>query len=275
MTTHLTLHQLSFTYPRQPRPALDDVSLTVQGGELVGLLGPNGSGKSTLLKLVVGPEALGHAPSSGQITIHGQDARAASPRWRARQLAYLPQQLLGAPPFTVEELARLGRYPHRSRSLWGEPDAAGDAVVEDAMRRCDVWPMRHRPCAELSGGERQRALLASVLAQQPRTLLLDEPTSALDLRYALQIHAILGELVADQQAAVLMASHDLHMAARFCTRLVVLHEGRLVADGSPDDVLTPALLQQVYGIEADVVRHPKWPGPWVLPQRPSPREEPS
>lgn len=137
------------------------------------------------------------------------------------------------------------------------------------MRRCDVWDMRLRGCMELSGGERQRALLASVLAQQPRTLLLDEPTSALDLRYALQILTILRDLVHDEGCAVVMASHDLNMAARFCTRLLVLDRGRLVADGPPREVLTPKLLAQVYGIEADVVDHPSSPSPWVLPLRPS------
>ncbi|MEL6181285.1 MAG: ABC transporter ATP-binding protein [Myxococcota bacterium] len=273
MATHLELRQLSLTYPHHTHPALDAVSATIYGGELVGLLGPNGSGKSTLLKALVGPEALGHIPTTGSVLLHGANPHVRGPLWRARRLAYLPQDVPGELPMTVERLVQLGRYPHRVSSFWGTVDttARGHAqqIVEASMRRCDVWDMRLRGCMELSGGERQRALLASVLAQQPRTLLLDEPTSALDLRYALQILTILRDLVHDEGCAVVMASHDLNMAARFCTRLLVLDRGRLVADGPPREVLTPKLLAQVYGIEADVVDHPSSPSPWVLPLRPS------
>ncbi len=224
------------------------VDLTVHHGEMVGLLGPNGAGKSTLLRFIVGPEALTGATTTGQLLFDGLPP-GADPRLRARHIAYLPQHLPTDLDLSVEEVVRLGRYPHTGLFGGGGPDE--DAIVDKALERCEVTHLRHRPTRALSGGERQRAFLASALAQQTPVLLLDEPTSALDIRHGLALVELLQEHIQSASAAaVVLATHDLNLAARHCSRLVLMHKGRVVADGDPWDVLHPDHLRQVYGIEA-------------------------
>lgn len=223
-------------------PVLKGVGLSVAAGEFIGLIGPNGAGKSTLLKSILGLVA-----STGGIAIAGKPLPAMGANERARHVAYVPQEREIGWGLSVERLVMLGRTPHR-RGL-AAADARDAALVESAMRRMDVVPLRHRPATALSGGEKARVLMARALAQDAPLLLADEPTAGLDPAHQIGLMQSLSGLVRDG-SAVIASLHDLGLAARWCTRLVLLHEGRIVADGAPAAVLTRERLRDVYGIEA-------------------------
>lgn len=224
------------------RVVLDTVDLAVEPGEIVGIIGPNGAGKSTLLK-----SALGLVPYTGAIELNDQDRAALDVTQSARLVAYVPQDHEIAWPMTVEGLVGLGRHPYRA------PFAATSRedrhAVENALREMDVTDLRHRQTSELSGGEKARALIARALAQQTPLLLADEPTAGLDPAHQLRLLRLLRSKAQSGQAIVLTI-HELHVAARWCDRLVLLDRGRLVAEGAPRSVLTPKLLAEVYGCEA-------------------------
>lgn len=220
------------------------ISLELRGGEVAGLLGPNGAGKSTLIRLLAG--AL--EPEAGRVRLEGLEAGGRASQ-RARRLAVLPQGEPEPAGLTVRDVVEMGRYVH------GGAAADGGRAVERALAASGALELADRPFLELSGGERQRVLLAQALAQEPKVLLLDEPTAHLDLRY----QAELLELVrrqAEAGLAVLAALHDVNLAALFCDRLLVLSGGRLVAQGRPEEVLRPDLLEAVYRTPLAVVRHP-------------------
>ncbi len=227
---------------RAGRIVLDDVTLELRAGELVGLLGPNGAGKTTLLRVTLGLQ-----PASGTVTLGGERLAALPPRARALAVAYVPQEHEIAWPIAVRELVRLGRLPHR------RPPAEDAAAVEAALAHMDIAGLADRPATELSGGERCRALIARALAQAAPLLLLDEPTAGLDPAHSLALMAMLRALVAGGHGA-LVSLHDLALAARWCDRLLLLDRGRIVADGPPLEVLTPARLADVYGVTAHVSR---------------------
>ena len=231
MTALLTLDRL--TVRRGPRVVLEDVSLTLAAGEMVGLIGPNGAGKSTLMRA-----ALGLIPAEGRSSL------AALPRGaRARAAAWLPQSREIAWPVTVEALVALGRTPHA-------PGPADRPAIEAALGRMDLHPLRHRKATELSGGEQARVLIARALAQEAPLLIADEPAAGLDPAQQLSVMATFAALAQEGQG-ILVSLHDLGLAARFCARLVVIGPGgRLVADGPPAAVLTPRLLARTFGITA-------------------------
>lgn len=259
MPTHPTLSigNLQFDYGRTR--VLSDVCLRVEPGELVALVGPNGAGKSTVLSCVAGPEVLGGRSYGGTIAIEGHPAAALSPTDRARRVGYLPQNLPADVALSVRELVWLGRHPHLG--AFGQRRAADAKAVQAALDACELSSLAHRPTSQLSGGERQRAYLASALAGEPSLLLLDEPTSALDLRHALGLF----EILRLGSAAVLMATHDLNLAARHCDRIAVLHERTVHSFGTPDEVLTPEMLQTVYGVHAAILSEPASGRPLVTP----------
>ncbi|MEX3099323.1 heme ABC transporter ATP-binding protein [Streptomyces sp. ST1015] len=222
---------------------VDDIRLAAGPGEVVGLVGPNGSGKSTLLRCVY--QAL--RPAAGTVRLDGEDLRTMAPRAAARVLAALPQESGAEFDFTVTEVVQMGRLPHERRG-----HAEDMKICEEAMAATGVGHLADRGFLALSGGERQRVLIARALAQQPRVLVLDEPTNHLDIAHQLDVLA----LVRDAGLTVLAALHDLNLAAAYCDRLYVLDAGRVVAAGTPADVLQPALLAEVFGVRAHPVRHP-------------------
>ena len=228
------------------REVLAGVSLRVGAGEVVGLIGPNGAGKSTLMRA-----ALGLIPAEGGIRLGDAPLAALDPRARALRAAFLPQEREIGWPITVETLVSLGRAPHRPP---GRPPGPEDhAAVARALALTGTEGFRHRPATELSGGERARVLIARALAQEAPLLVADEPAAGLDPAQALAVMEVFASLAA-QGRGVLASLHDLGLAAAFCTRLAVLHAGRIVADGPPEAVLTPALLARVYGIRAHLLR---------------------
>jgi len=237
---------------------LHAISLAVDEGNVLGIIGPNGSGKSTLLRIGAGVLQ----PAAGAVRLRGRALAGLSRREVARELGYLPQAVSSAFDYTVEEVVAMGRFPHlHGAGFLAQSDL--DAV-ERCLRETAVEPYRGRCLSSLSGGERQRVFLASVLAQEPRALLLDEPTTALDLHHQTRFFALLRRLAA-QGMGVAVVTHDVNLASLYCDRLALLREGRLVELGAPADVLTEAVLRATYGDEVLLERHPTSGRPIVLP----------
>lgn len=228
---------------------LRGASLHLRAGTVTGLLGPNGSGKSTMLRVVVG--ALPASAGTLAVTEDGMslDLAGMRRRDRARRIALVEQDAHAEVPLLVRDVVALGRIPHERRFASAVDD---DPVVADAIERAGVTELADRSFDTLSGGERQRVQLARALAQQPRVLLLDEPTNHLDLAAQLDMVRLLRE-VADTGVAVLVALHDLAQAAQTCDQVVVLRSGEVAAVGDPQDVLSPALLAQIWRVRAEWV----------------------
>jgi ABC-type cobalamin/Fe3+-siderophores transport system ATPase subunit len=237
---------------------LDAVRLTVEPGGWLAVIGPNGSGKSTLLRSI-----LGFHPHRGQVRVDGVPTTGMPRRERARSMAYAPQTPVLPEGVTTRDYVTLGRTPHRP--LLAAPRGVDRQVVADVMERLGLEPMAERQLTTLSGGEQQRAVLARSLAQQPRVLLLDEPTAALDLGHAQQVLDLVDRLRRQDGLTVVSTLHDLTLAGQYADRLALLSQGRVVADGSPAEVLTAEALHIHYGARAEVVHGPS--GPAVLPVR--------
>ncbi|PQA88597.1 ABC transporter ATP-binding protein [Hyphococcus luteus] len=224
------------------RRILNDISMSAREGEFIGLIGPNGAGKSTLLRTAAGLLPV----EAGTRRLAGAAMETLSPRERARALSYLPQTrpLYWAMP--VRSLVALGRF------AWGNPlteDARDAEAVDCALAACGAGHLADRPASELSGGELSRVHLARALAGETPLLLADEPAAALDPAHQLSVMQLL-RAKAEEGKAVIAALHDLTLAARYCTRIVMVHEGGVAADGAPKDVLTDDQLQQVFRIRA-------------------------
>ena len=237
---------------------LESVRLTVEPGGWLAIIGPNGSGKSTLLRSI-----LGFHPHEGLVRLDGVPTTGMHRRDRARCLAYAPQTPVLPDGVTTRDYVTLGRTPHRP--LLSAPRGVDRQIVADVMDRLGLGPLAERPLATLSGGEQQRAVLARSLAQQPRVLLLDEPTASLDLGHAQQVLDLVDRLRRQDGLTVLSTLHDLTLAGQYADRLALLSEGRVVAEGAPTDVLTPAALSTHYGARAEVLAGPN--GPTVMPVR--------
>ncbi|MFD7230357.1 ABC transporter ATP-binding protein [Streptomyces sp. NPDC059881] len=219
-----------------------DVGLDIAAGETVGLLGPNGSGKSSLLRCLAGLRT----PSAGTVRYDGEAIGDWSARQIARRVAFVEQTTGTDSELRVTDVVGLGRTPFRDG--WRGPTAEDRAVVAAALDRTGLTALADRPWKALSGGERQRAHIARALAQRTWCLLLDEPTNHLDVRHQLELM----ELLARTEQTVLVALHDLSLAARFCDRVLLMDQGRLVAAGVPGDVLSPDRLAEVFQVDAEV-----------------------
>ncbi|MDR1788861.1 MAG: ABC transporter ATP-binding protein [Opitutaceae bacterium] len=228
---------------RGEREVVRGVSLSVAGGEVAGLIGPNGSGKSTLLSALAGLRRL----AGGEVLLEGRGVGGMPVAERARRLAYLPQNPECHWPLDTAQVVALGRLPHRSG--WGDGyTPRDDAVVQNAMRQLEVASLAARPVNRLSGGERMRVMLARAFAVEPAVLLADEPVDGLDPYHQLHVMELLRERAA-AGCAVLVVLHELALAGRFCDRLLLLRDGRILADGAPDAVLTEGLCARAYGVE--------------------------
>jgi iron complex transport system ATP-binding protein len=249
MEAALSIEHVSARYPRTPYPALERVSLHVGPGEVAALLGPNGSGKSTLLRLAAGLLD----PSEGTVRVMGRDVRGLDRRLLARLVAFVPQNEAVAMGFLVRDVVAMGRAPHQGRWMRERPEDR--AAVEEALARCDLTRLATRRVEELSGGEQRRVAIARALSQMPRLLLLDEPTAFLDVRHRLDLHDLLAEVAARDGLACVVAMHELDAAAHLASRILLLREGRVVAAGTPDDVMTRARLREAFDAEVDVGVH--------------------
>lgn len=249
----LQASELSYGYSSGKRDArsftLDQVSVNVERGSLTGLLGPNGCGKTTLLKLLSGVLQ----PERGHVSLNGNSLAGRSRRDIARHLAVVPQETHPAFDYTVMEMVLMGRHPHLGAfELEGPRDLA---LARDAMTATGTAHLATRAYMTLSGGEKQRVVIASALTQSPDVLLLDEPTASLDLGYQLEVAALLRRLNLERGVTLVIATHDLNLAASLCDRLILMREGRVVAQGPTRDVLTAASIRRIYDVEADVSFH--------------------
>jgi ABC-type cobalamin/Fe3+-siderophores transport system ATPase subunit len=241
---------VTFGYDRT-RTIVENVSLSLRHGAILGLLGPNGSGKTTLLRLLSGTVS----PASGRITIDGTPLPLLSRRTLARRLAVVPQETHTTFDFSALEIVLMGRYPHLGPlELEGVEDMT---IAREAMRATGTANLESRPFATLSGGEKQRVVIASALAQASDLLLLDEPTASLDLGYQFEVAALLTRLNRERGTSMIVSTHDLNLAASLCTELVLLSAGRVLTQGAVEAVLTPANIRLLYGIDADVSMHPR------------------
>ena len=246
---HRELHADRVRFTRGRRLIIDDVDCTVPGGSVGALLGPNGAGKSTLLHLIAGVD---HA-DAGAARLGDRDLAALRRRDRARLVALAEQEVQDAPGLRVAEVVALGRTPYLG--AFAGPDDRDRLVVRRTLDDLGLVGLADRDYATLSGGERQRVNLARAIAQEPELLLLDEPTTHLDVHAQLTTLGLLRSLARDG-LTVLAALHDLSLAAGYADHVVVLAEGRVRAAGAPGAVLTPALIREVWGVEATVLEHP-------------------
>jgi iron complex transport system ATP-binding protein len=246
---------VTFAYGRAGRApeVLRLVSFEVADGGFAGILGPNGSGKTTLLRLLAGTER----PAAGRVTLDGRDLGTFSRTALARRMAVVPQETRLAFDYAVLEVVTMGRYPHLGAfEIEGPEDLA---IARDALAETGTAHLAHRAFTTLSGGEKQRVVIAAALAQIGRSqggiLILDEPTAALDLGYQLEIARLLRELQARLRLTIIVSTHDLNFAASLCRSLLLLRDGRVLAAGPTEDVLTPDSIDALYGVRADVRHH--------------------
>jgi iron complex transport system ATP-binding protein len=247
-------HELSATGVTVAYDGVDvvhDASLALRPGEVTVLVGPNGSGKSTLLRTL----ARLQRPRSATLVIDADiDGLALTSREFSRHVALLTQGRPTPSGLTVRDVVEFGRYPYRGR--WGRADPDGRAAVDRALAMTGVTELAERGVEHLSGGQLQRVWLAGCLAQETGVLLLDEPTTYLDLRYQIELLDLIRDLADDHGIAVGAVLHDLDQAAAVADRIVLLHAGRVIADGLPEDVLTPQRLTDTYGIRVEVDTDP-------------------
>lgn len=241
---------VSFAYRAGATLVVNDVSLVIAPGELVGILGPNGSGKTTLLKMLAGTLT----PSAGGIQFDRRPLSSWKRRDLARRIALVPQETHAPFDFTVLDIVLMGRFPHLGTFALEGPDDL--AIAKQALASTGASAFEDRPFATLSGGEKQRVVIASALAQSPELLLLDEPTTSLDLGHQLDVQLLLAALNHDRGVTMVLSTHDLNLAAALCRHLILLRAGRVVAQGPTEDVLTPETVRALYGVDADVRRHP-------------------
>jgi len=253
----LKIQNLSASY--HGRQVLQDVSFEVKNGEVLALIGPNGAGKSTIIRA-----ASGVIPSTGSVRTNGDDFHALDPMRRAGYVAVVPQAISLPPAFTVWETVLMGRTPYLG--FLGNASSHDEDLARDALTRVHALSLSGRRVGELSGGEAQRILLARALCQSTPILLLDEPTAHLDLQYQVSLLELIRDLAHKENLAVLIALHDLNLAARYADRVALLVGGRLNAIGAPRDVLTPETISNAYCLPVNVVEHPFMDAPLVLPK---------
>lgn len=253
----LKIENLSVSYGA--RRVLRAISLDLQAGEVLALIGPNGAGKSTLVRAASGVIPV----QAGRVGVNGDDLLALSAMRRARYLAVVPQATSLPPAFTAWETVLLGRTPYLN--FLGQVSTKDEEIARQALQKVDAFDLAERRVGELSGGEQQRVLLARALAQSTPILLLDEPTVHLDLQHQVALMEIVRSLAHNDNLAVLIALHDLNLAARYADRVALLVAGEIKAAGTPRQVLTPEIISKAYNLPVQVIPHPYADVPLVLP----------
>lgn len=231
------LKTLHLTYTLRGKHLIQNISLDFQPGQLYAILGPNGSGKSTFLKTLTGI----WKPTKGNVYWEGEDLLKKNRKQISRTLSLVPQSSRVNFDYLIEDIVYMGRYPH------GEMENNKHIVIEKALRAVDAWHLRGNSINCLSAGEKQRIYIARALATESPILLLDEPTTNLDIRHQLEIWELLKILVSEGQL-VIVTTHDLTMAQKYCEQIAVLNQGQCVAQGSFSKIMTPALLNDVFGV---------------------------
>jgi len=230
------------------RKILEDISFTINEGEFVGIIGSNGTGKTTLIKTITGVLK----PHTGAIFLDGTNIERLDRKEMARIMAVVPQNTPITPMFTAQDVVLMGRYPHLKNRFNAFESESDLEITDEIMRLTGIENLADRSMDKLSGGERQEVIIARALAQQPKVLLLDEPTSNLDIKHQIRILELVRRLTANNEITVLMAIHDLNLAARFCDRLVLLHDHRIKSIGKPEVVLTKENIKDAYEVDVEV-----------------------
>ena len=258
MTALLEARRLVFSHTE--RPFIADLSLAVEAGCVIGIAGPNGAGKTTLMNLMAGLLR----PVAGEVLLTGRPLEAIRRKAIARKMALIPPEAPAPFAYTVRDVVEMGRYPHLD--AFRPLGAADRAAVGEAIRRTGLNGFEEKSYNRLSSGERQRVVIARALAQTPRVLLMDEPTVHLDIRYQVEIHELMRAMAGEAGLAILVITHDLNLAARYCDRIVLMAEGRILRSGAPVEVLETNLLEHVYHTPLDVHPHPRTGRPTVWPR---------
>ncbi len=251
------LENLRFAYGSTP--VLRGISAAFDAGEFIAFVGPNGAGKSTLLKIL----AALLRNHSGTVEFSGRPLASYSPREVAQRVAFVPQETRVMFPFSVGEIIMMGRLPHRQNGLFESARDMDRAHL--AMQLTDTLSLASKNFNQLSGGERQRVVLASALAQDPGVLLLDEPTVYLDLKHQIKFYDIVEKLNSERGLPIISVTHDVNLAARYARRMIAIREGQFVADGLPEEVLTPQNLYDIFEITASVIKRPDGRGSYIIP----------
>jgi len=241
----LQVQDINFSYDQET--VLRSISINIKSQEFVGVIGPNGSGKSTLLKL------LGSVlkPDSGQIFFKEKNYIKYQRKELAQSITWVPQEHPMVFPFQVSEIVLMGRHPYLSAFTFeGENDIE---IARSAMKQTQTLQFAERGFNKISGGEKQRVVIAGAIAQEPELMILDEPTSALDIKYQIQILSILKRLNENKKTTVILAMHDLHLASKFCTRLILLEDGKIFKDGKTEEVLQKEHIEKVYGVKVHLI----------------------
>ena len=256
-STQAPLGTQSITLKHDDHVIIDGLDVTFPAGKVTAIVGPNGCGKSTLLNGL----SRVHLPSSGHILLNGKDIHSMPAKQVAKKLALLPQETSAPDGITVRELIRFGRHPHQSLfKQWGMDDRT---AIEFALQAANLESLGDRLLDTLSGGQRQRAWIAMSIAQETPLLLLDEPTSALDLGHQIEVFDLIRELAAAGKT-IIMVVHDLAMAARYADHLIAMKGGEIVAQGSPKQVITPEILEDLYGVHCDLLADPHTGAPILV-----------
>ena len=255
---YLKADSISFSYPDNGF-SIQNLSLEVRRGSVVGLIGPNGSGKSTFLKVLAGLIS----PSAGTVSLMAKDLRSVSRSEIARLMAYLPQKIPLSFGHSVEEIVSYGRFPYQG--IFGFLAHQDNEVIDRCLQQTQVKQLRHKPVHQISGGEQQRVYLASILAQEPAVLLLDEPTSGLDLHHQTVFHELLRSL-SRQGMAIVSVTHELNQAAHFCHEILLMDSGKCVARGRPQQIFTREILEPVYGERIHIGKLPVTGQVFILPK---------
>lgn len=241
-------------------PVLQDIRFTVNKGEFFGIIGPNGSGKSTLCKLISGVVGI----DKGEIRLDGKQLTRYSRKELARLLAVLEQEALPPVGFAVREVLEMGRFPYQN---WlGEEEMDPAPLIDDIVRLLNLSDFQDRSLDHLSGGEKQRVALGKALVQKPRILLLDEPTTYLDIGYQIQLMDIVRNWQKTTEVTVVAVLHDLNLASLYCDRILMLHRGKQVGVGRPEEILRSSLIEDVYGTKPIVMEHPVHRLPQIMLQ---------
>jgi cobalamin transport system ATP-binding protein len=255
MNPAIRTENLTFAY--KDKPVLDGVSLSIESGEMVGILGPNGSGKTTLLKIFSAV-----LWGRGEVKVNGKSIETYGKRELSRLFAMVPQESQILFPYTVAEIVLMGRASYHSPlALEGKKDLE---VARASMDLTDSLSFADRYLHELSGGEKQRVIIARALAQEPEILLLDEPSAFLDLKHQVQVFELMRRLNREHGLTIVAALHDLNLAALFFPRLVMLRDGRVYRDGSPKEVLTEKTIEEVYGVRVRIEPDPSGEKPQLF-----------
>lgn len=250
---------LSFSF--SSHKVLKNISLGVEDGEFLGLMGPNGSGKTTLLRCI-----MNYLPSNAEaILVDMRPLHTLSTKDLAKIFAVVPQSSSTDFPFTAYDIVMMGRIPHIKSRLAVE-SKEDDEIVREAMELTNTWQFANRSFAELSGGERQRVIVARAIAQRPKALLLDEPTVYLDISGQIEIMELIKKLNKEKKLTMIAVLHDVNLAARYCDRIALLSDGRLEAVGPPREVLTPEVMQSVYGVDVVIRKDPFSGSVYVMPK---------